>query len=62
MYICRNYLRASWKYNEILEQWAFMQQNDIPIKASKQGVRGSSTSETCEKSEDWPHKVKCDQL
>ena len=39
-----------------------MQQNDIPIKASKQGVRGSSTSETCEKSEDWPHKVKCDQL
>ena len=30
-----------------------MQQNDFPLKASKQGIRGGSTIETCEK---------CDQL
>ena len=39
-----------------------MQQNDFPLKASKQGIRGGSTIETCEKSEGWSHQVNCDQL
>ena len=35
-----------------------MQQNDFPLKASKQRIRGSSTIETCKKSGDWLWPVK----